>query len=226
MEILEELAARAERQPPPRGSGPYGYVHTRGRHLTTAQTTSGRLLDARFHDTDREFWVAADGNGRIAETRGGRPSRANGVYGPGGLSPDPLAGIAAGVDPVPRLRRSRAPDPVGWIEDITDLWQRRPVPPAVQGAVLRHLANLPGVRLDETTDRAGRAGLAVSADDPPARGEWRTRHVLVLDPATGMLLTAEQVALQRGDAPIGMPDPHSHTTWVSTGYVAGLHARP
>jgi hypothetical protein len=76
------------------------------------------------------------------------------------------------------------------------------------------------------TDRAGRPGVAVSADDPPAGSGWRARHVLVLDPTTGMLLAAERFTLQRGIGPAGMPDPDSWTCWVRTGYASDPDTRP
>jgi len=79
MNTLVELAARAEGQPSPPGAGPYSYVHTRGRQLATDQTTDGRILDARVEEAEREVWIAADGGGRIEETRDGRRSRTSGV---------------------------------------------------------------------------------------------------------------------------------------------------
>jgi hypothetical protein len=226
MNVLVDLAARAEGQPPPPGSGRYSYIHTTGRHLATDQTTDGRILDARFENSDREFWLAEDGSGRIEETLDGRPSRMSGIYGPGELHPGPLATVAAGADPVPYLRQSRALGPVGWITDIKDLWLLSTVPPALQARLLRHLATHPGLRLEETTDRAGRPGLAVSADDQATGREWRGRHVLVLDPETGMLLAAEQRTLQRGKLPSRMPDPDSYTSWVRAGYAPDSNTRP
>jgi hypothetical protein len=226
MNMLVELAAMAETQPPPPGSGPYNYVHTTGRYLATAQTTDGQILDARLEDTDREFWVAADGSGRIEETRDGRRSRMSGNYSPGGLWPGPLAALPAGAEPLPHLRQSRAPQPVGWIRDIEAIWSVQAVPPAVQGVLLRQLATQSGLRMQETTDHAGRRGFAVSADDPPGGSRWRGRHVLVLDPGTAMLLGAEHITLQRGDLPVAVPEPDSYTCWMRTGYTPDRETRP
>jgi hypothetical protein len=134
--------------------------------------------------------------------------------------------VPAGADPVPYLRQSRAPGTVGWITDIMGLWMNQTVPPAVQAVLLRELATQPGLRLEETTDRAGRPGLAVSADDQPTGREWRCRHVLVLDPDTGMLLAAAELTLERGNLPDGMPDPDSYTSWVRAGYAPDSNTRP
>lgn len=224
MNTLVELAARAEGQPSPPGAGPYSYVHSRGRYLATAQLTDGRILDARVEETEREVWVAADGSGRIEETRDGRRSRTSGVYGPGGLWPGPLA-ASTGV-PAHVALPHPSPLPVGWIKDMRSLWQIQTVEPALQADLLRHLALQRGLLLEEATDRAGRPGLAVSADDPPSRSGHRSRHVLVLDRETGMLLAAEEITLQRGELPAGMPDPHSSTSWVRSGYAPDPDTRP
>jgi hypothetical protein len=226
MTSLAELAARAEIQPPPPESGPYSYVHTQGWYLATDQMTDGRILDARVEETERELWVAADGSGRIKETRDSRPSQMSGVYGPGGLYPGPLAATQAGVPAHVAVRQTSSPLPVGWLKDMKSLWLSQTVPPALQADLLRHLAIQRGLRLEQTSDRAGRPGLAVSADDPPSRSGHRSRHALVLDPETGMLLAAEEIAVQRSDLAAGMPDPHSHTSWVRTGYATYLDTRP
>lgn len=226
MNTLVELAARAVGQPPPPGFGPYSYIHTRGWHPATAQMTDGRILDARVEETEREFWVAADGSGRIEETRDGRRTRTSGLYGPGGLHPGPSAAVPAGVPAHVALRQSRSPLPVGCIEDMRSLWLIQTVTPELQAGLLRHLGTRSGLRLEETSDRAGRKGLAVSADDPPSRSGYRSRHVLVLDPETGMLLAAEDITLQRGDLPAGMPDLYSSTYWVHTAHAPDPDTRP
>jgi len=188
--------------------------------------SDGRILDARVEETEREFWVAADGSGRIEETRDGRRTRTSGIYGPGGLSPGPLAAAPPGVPAHVAVRQDRSPRPVGLIKDVASLWQIQTVTPALQAGLLRHLATEPGLRREETTDRAGRPGLAVSAEDPLSHSGFRSRHVLALDPETGMLLAAEEITLQRGDLPAGMPDPHSYTYWIRTGHAPDPDTRP
>ncbi|HEV7211521.1 MAG TPA: hypothetical protein VGN47_07370 [Blastococcus sp.] len=210
MSTLIELAERAESQPPRPGSGPYSYIHTRGWYLATGQTTDGRVMDARVEETDRQFWVAADGTGRIEETRDGRRSRMSGVYGPGELYPGP----------------ADAPGAVIRLQDVGSLWQVQTVSPALQAVLLRRLAAGPRLRLSETTDRAGRPGLAVSADDPPDRSEWRGRHVLVLDPETGMLLASQEIPLKAADHALTQENASSYTLWVRTGYAPHPDTRP
>ena len=220
MNTLVELASRAEGQSSPPGSGPYSYVHTRGGYLATEQMTDGRVLDSRVEETEREFWVAADGSGRIEETRDGRPSPMNGIYQPGGLWPGPLAAAPAETPAHVALRQSRSP----LIEQIGTVWRTQTVPPALQAALLRSLAAEPGLRLEETTDRAGRPGLAVSSDDRAGSGRG-ARHVLVLEPGTGMVLAAEEIPLRSG-GPTHPPGVGSYTYWVRTGYARDPGTRP
>jgi hypothetical protein len=77
--------------------------------------------------------------------------------------------------------------------------------------LLRYLATQPGLQLEENTDRAGRPGLSVSADDPPAGRGWRGRHVLVLDPSILGERPKGVVQLQRtqlaADAPLATHHP-------------------
>jgi hypothetical protein len=212
VEVLHELAATAERQPAPPGNGPYSYIRTRGWYRGEDRTPDGRPR-VRVEETEREFWIAADGSGRIAETRDGRPSPVNGTFGPGGLHPGPLAHAPAGVPPEVALRQSASPLPVGWLRDIRDAWLVQVVPPALQAALLRRLARLDGVRLADATDRAGRPGVAVSAED------GRRRVVLVLDRDTGGLLAAEE-----GTTPTrGLP---GCTLWLRSGYAPDTRSRP
>ncbi len=75
---------------------------------------------------------------------------------------------------------------------FTDLWQQQVPPAALEAAALRVLAAQEGLVVrGTTTDRAGRAGVAVSVDS--GYSGLPTRYTLIFNPATGMLLDAEQV---------------------------------
>ncbi|GAA4535921.1 hypothetical protein [Amycolatopsis samaneae] len=214
MDILTKLADQALRQPPPRGTGRYHYVHTQGWYLATAQTTSGRVLDSRIEPTDREFWVAEDGSGRIAETRDGRPSRMSGTYEPPGLLGEFVTGDSVDALQATLLRRNPTRSPQGWLKLTQELWTRQVVSPALHAAVLRILAAQPELSQDgPVTDRVGRPGVAVSAQSTPAE-----RYVLTLDPGTGGFLGFEQIA--PGPAGAGC------TVWRDSGYVPDTTTRP
>lgn len=225
MNTLVELAVKARSQPTP-GSGPYSYIHTKGWYLGTAQMANGRVLDARIEETDREFWVAADGNGRIEETRDGRRSPMSGVYGPGGLGPRPILGPPAGGAPGAFEMQNLAGTPVGWLENVRSIWLAQTVVPALQAALLIRLATQQWLQLEETTDWAGRRGIAVGTEELQGRPGSKVRRVLVLDPDTGMLLAAEEIALQAGGLPVRTAATVNYTLWLKTGYATDFNARP
>ena len=82
---------------------------------------------------------------------------------------------------------------------------QRPVPTAA-GRPLRLLAQKPGITIDgPVTDRAGRAGVAVSTGGQYAG--LSARHVLIIDPATGMILGAEEKVLEANGVLLAEPPP-------------------
>jgi len=214
--LLTVLAARAAAQPPPPGSGPYSYVRTRGWSVATARMTDGRLLDARTEETDRELWLAADGSGRIEETRGGQRSRTSRVYGPGELSAEPSPDATAPGEPEVTMPGSA----IESVRQLQSVWLTQAVRPELQARLLHHLAAHPGLNVEEVTDRAGRAGIAVSAEEAVGR------TVLVLDTDTGMLLAAEEVAPRAGGVPVRAPVTMESTLWLRVGFTSDTDARP
>ncbi|MDN5855802.1 MAG: hypothetical protein L0K86_23770 [Actinomycetia bacterium] len=165
---------------------------------------------------DRQLWLAANGAGRIEETRAGQPTSSSGRYEAGGLSPSPIAaGPAEGLQD--RLvHQNPGRTTAEWFATVTDIWNTQAVSPALQAALLSILATRPDLHLDGTvTDRAGRAGIAVSIEVP---GAPRTRDVLILSPTTGMLLGFEEIALESGDLPVKAPATIGYTLWLSSGH--------
>ncbi|HEY9475917.1 MAG TPA: CU044_5270 family protein [Mycobacteriales bacterium] len=220
-DLLTELAARAQAQPPAPGSGPYHYVHTRSWSLGTGMTTEMKLLWWRIEKTEREQWSGSDGSGRIL-VRGERPEMSfDKNLRPGELdgsilagSPEALQAKLAAQNP----RRTAA----GWF----NMWNTQVVSPELQSALLRNLAAQPGLTVPGmTTDRAGREGIAFSAvdsDETPVM-----RYVMVLDPNTGMLLDFEKIALENfEDIPMKTPATTGYTVWLGTGYTASTTERP
>ncbi|EOM77389.1 hypothetical protein [Rhodococcus rhodnii] len=218
-DVLEHAAARAGKQPDTRGEGGYDYIHTSAWRMSTEQTIDGVVLSWAMEEVDREEWHAADGSGRIAETRDGLPSSANGPYGPGELD-------TAGFDdalPTDRLERQlhemgRGHDAAWWFDTTADIWRDQVVSPSLHSAILRILAQQNGTAaLGTTKDRIGRTGIAVGADS----SDGTTRHILVLDPSTGDLLAAETIALADGVAPAPVTPPVTvgYTVWIDSARV-------
>lgn len=96
---------------------------------------------------------------------------------------------------------------------ITDLAIQRTLTPSQQAAMLQLLAATPDVSLmGRVTDRAGRTGVAVSAE-----GDFTglpTRWVLVFDPKTGRLLASESwLTKTAGKLPVTIPAVTDYKIW-------------
>lgn len=222
MSVLDQLAERAAAQPPSGEAGRFAYVRTRGWYFDVVVTDAGAT--ARVNPTEREQWTAADGEGRIEETRSGERTRTSGRYGGRELSsvqplPTDPAALAAAIRPVDD-------QPAAWMDAVASELLRRPVPPAVQSALLQVLARQRGLAVaGKVTDRAGRAGVALSAVSRD--GGQTTKHILILDPATGAPLAQERVQLT-GDLRtfVELPATESYTLWLDTGWVDSVDERP
>ncbi|MFC5643018.1 hypothetical protein ACFPZF_16835 [Kitasatospora cinereorecta] len=80
--------------------------------------------------------------------------------------------------------------PAGAAEAVHDLVTQRVLTPEQRAALLRLLAALPGLTTSgDVIDRAGRAGLAFSADS--AASGLPTRYTFIIDHASGQLLGQE-----------------------------------
>ncbi|WP_157748200.1 CU044_5270 family protein [Micromonospora echinaurantiaca] len=85
--------------------------------------------------------------------------------------------------------------PAEAIVAITDLARERVLGPSTRANVLRVLATLPGLAYDgEVTDRAGRRGEAFSIES--SFSGLPTRYTVIVEPATGHLLSYEQMLTQ------------------------------
>jgi hypothetical protein len=113
----------------------------------------------------------------------------------------------------------------GWaFADLVALARRRPIPGAAEAVLLRSLAAIPGVVNDGiTSDRAGRAGVAVSLYSGYS-GEPIT-YTLIFDPGNGALLESDETLAappRRLDALKGSVV--AFTTFLSSGYVSSRTA--
>ena len=222
MTVLHQLAERAAAQPSSGEAGRFGYVRTRGWYFDVVVTGAGTT--ARVNPTEREQWLAADGEGRIEETRSGERTSTSGRYGAHALSGLPSlltnsAALAAAIRPIDD-------QPAAWMDAVASELLRGPVPPAVQSALLQVLAQQQGLAVaGKVTDRAGRVGVALSAIWRD--GERTTEHILILNPATGAPLAQERVQLA-GDLRmfVALPATESYTLWLDTGWVDSVDERP
>lgn len=225
-EILDGLAQRAQEQPDDRGSGRYEYVHTRGWYLSTKQMVDGTVLSSRIEPAERELWVAADGSGRIEETRNGTETDFSSDFGPGELGAMTIEDASSVQELEERLLADHQGRTAGqWFVAIGDIWRQQSVSPQLQSALLSILAEQNGIDvLGTVEDRAGRPGIAVSTI-----AERRdTQYVLILDADTGDVLDFETIALapHAAPAPVTPPATISYTLWLDSGRTDSTTERP
>jgi hypothetical protein len=78
------------------------------------------------------------------------------------------------------------------------------VPPSAHRALLRALAQVPGLTVTgHVTDQLGRSGVALGIDSSYAG--HKTRYEMILDPTTGLLLEYQSLLLE--PAPFVAADP-------------------
>jgi hypothetical protein len=194
-------------------SGRYAYHHYKTWGATVATSTEGYEI---HYVEDEQTWIAADGSGRIrtAQLAPEFPDDASRRYWqrklsdaqpaktPASRSDDLPAGMAGPGGPL-TLTADRAQlsqklhldvaDAVGVAKTVSDKYQTYLVPRAARAQILRILADVPGlVWRGRVTDRAGRAGVAISADDPA----HDVQLVLIFNAATGELYAQEMNLLR------------------------------
>ncbi|MGH2392146.1 MAG: CU044_5270 family protein [Candidatus Limnocylindria bacterium] len=239
--LRHAAAVAAEADPLSLGDG---YLHTRTEALWGFQAAEWMYLRPLV----RDFWIAADGSGRIRETVGEliflseadreaweagefTPFALNEDFGPGGLEPQVAnASLPTDVDLLRAEVKQRAAATHPWATDsqmfvvIGDLLRDPLTPPDVRAALFHVAAGLPGIELlGEMTDRIGRPGLGVAMSAYPMT-PFHRQEVIIFDPATSVLLEERTVSL----APYGdtlAPFLWGYATYLETEIVPELPAQ-
>jgi hypothetical protein len=175
--------------------------------------TSGepKFLSAR----DRENWIAA---GR-PEVNPPKSSAQLPAPRPLGLPTDPDALYAKLHDQ--SVGNSHGTE-AEMLTLVGDALRETDASPALRASLYEVAARLPGVELvGPVVDRVGRPGLAVAYTD-----SYHERHELIFDPKTSVLLEEEYVVLDGNEFGYPAGTVTGYATYVSTGVVAGLGARP
>jgi hypothetical protein len=196
---LRALAARIVDAPYDRQLGRYAHHRIRMWGVAADVGTPGRAVDFPL---ERESWVAEDGSGVAREHYlppefPDEESRRHWQDGTVQTAPPPGTVVLppnSTVERLPSDRRQLAGrmqigHGIGVVVKYTGLlFQDYVVPRGTRAAILSILAQQPGlVWRGEVTDRAGRAGVAVSGDHA------NEQAVLVFDPRTGVLLAQEYI---------------------------------
>ena len=237
---LRHAAAVARRQAPtpPLAPGHYAYSRSVQAFLVVDGDKGWTALGPQV----REIWIGRRG-GLLHETRGkpkflptrdyerwvaaGRP-RVNAPEATERLGPTPPLDLPTDPDALFAKVRAEAEGNANGVDAemltlVGDALRETDASPALRASLYEAAARIPGVELvGPTTDRTGRRGVAVaySNSDNHARDE------LIFDPRTSALLEEETVALEGNafDYPAGTVT--GYATYVSSGVVDRLGARP
>lgn len=188
-------------------TGTYAHIHLR---QWTADTSTGRShAEINAILVEEQRWRADDGSGRVINTRypaAGNPT-SNQTHPPGGLP----AAVAGPLAADPGLFASQLNDihpsaiigPQAGLRAIVDINGWHTPDRAVRAAALAVLSETDGVEYHgPVTDRAGRAGVAVSVTST----DTATRDLLILDAHTGRTL-AYELTMLRDPGQLGITAP-------------------
>ncbi|MEV7188727.1 CU044_5270 family protein [Kitasatospora sp. NPDC093102] len=232
--ILNELADTAARRP---DTTVHGTEHLESRSWNL-NTVAGAKTASAVVPTESELWVDPDGTAH-ATSRSDAPefpteeSRKHwkDLGRPTGPGKPEVNDEPAG--PRARMWEGRPPTDVKalktWLAQghpiengpaetlvaVNDLLHERVLSAPERAAVLRVLADVPGLSYQgTTTDRAGRTGKAFSLDRD--HGGLPARQTLIVDPASGRILDNEEV-LTKTAGKLGIPIPSviSYTVYLA-----------
>ncbi|MEV0427165.1 CU044_5270 family protein [Micromonospora sp. NPDC050495] len=205
---LRALAGRIKDAEYDHQGGRYTYHHTKVWGDPVMSSADGRHHVAFASET--KVWQAADGTGGQVnkQLEPEYPDQESRDYWRRELDRRPAAGLHANPTMIPLPPMELTPPPAdpsrlrellkvkygpgAASKEVSTLYGQYVVPRAIRAEVLRVLADLPGFRWrGQVTDRAGRAGVAVTFDDR----EHDAQSLLIFDPETGELLAHERLTL-------------------------------
>ncbi|MCZ2803572.1 CU044_5270 family protein [Modestobacter sp. VKM Ac-2983] len=226
-ELLRTIAERAAGAPDDTGQGMYARIRTESWNLFTR--IDGERVSSEVVPQTLTSWTAPDGSGKsvtalafpggktdITTVEGGAGSRAL-MWPLGSLSSDPvtLADQLGAEHPASN-------GPAERLVAVADLTREQPIKPPVRAAVLRYLAETPGLSTTGmVTDRAGRTGLAVHVDS--SMGGLPERRTVIIDPSDGRVLGTEtMLTTTAGELNVRAPSVISYTSYLEAAYVGSL----
>jgi hypothetical protein len=238
-EVLHEIAAKAERSTDEPRGGDYEHLtmvswdlwtQVGGERVTSAVVPArseswrgpddaGRIVSSHEapdfrSDEDRRTWEQDGSPG--ADTKPETTDFPPGQF-PAMWKEQPPADLAALKEWLAKGHPTEN-GPAEVIVAITDLARERILGPSPRANVLRVLAELPGLAYDgEVTDRAGRRGQAFSLESD--HSGLPTRHTVIVEPATGRLLSYEQMLTKTaGELNVRVPAVIGYEIYVKPEY--------
>lgn len=210
------------------------FVRTRAWALDMAMSESETV--AAIVPYEQERWRAPDGSGLVRRTWmppqfaderarhdweqiAGHASSENDVirYGPGEqatVTPEPPSADLAELTAQLYAHQPRENGPKSAVRAVADIYRDWVLPATVRAQALRFLAEEEALRYHgRVTDRAGREGVAVTAE---SAGET---DMLILDPHTGAVLAHENIINRDVRLPVKTPAVFSYVLILDSRYV-------
>jgi hypothetical protein len=221
--LLTQIAERTQSLPDDVGAGRYAYVHTRSWDLfvqINEHNTTSEVVPQERHQ-----WLANDGTGRtlvsMSFSNGKQLRRDRAASGDPADLMWPLRSLSANEDVLAaQLMRGHPAvnGPAERFEAIKDAYLQMPLSPTVRSAVLRYLADTPGVSVTgPVTDRAGREGIGFSLESDYTG--LPTQYTLIIDPTDGRLLSSESIlTTTAGALNVPVPSVIGYTVFVRSTY--------
>lgn len=226
-ELLNTIADRAVGAPDDVDQGTYARVRTESWDLFT--TVDGQRVTSEVVPHTVTSWTAEDGSGKRVTTLdypSGKRDTTTVTAGPGEQALMwPFGSVSPDVDTLAGQLEAAHPTSNGPAERlvaVADLYREQPLAPEVRAAVLRYLAATPGLAVTGmVVDRAGRTGLAVHLDSD--LGGLPNRRTMIIDPADGKLLGAEEVLTETaGKLNVRIPSVISYESFLDSSYVSSI----
>jgi hypothetical protein len=216
---LEKIADVAAAQPVTPSDLPE-HLKMKGWYLFTDATAgfSATMVE------EIERWRNLDNSGLEAITEGDtvryneyRAGEMVGMWAPG--NDRPPTGTAAAKEWL-KIGHPAENGPAETIVAVTDLFRERVLSPAERAAVLRVVAQLPGLKANgRVEDRAGRVGEAFSIES--GYSGLLTRYTLIVNPATGELLGYEQMLTKSaGKLNVKIPSVIGYESYLASNHAA------
>lgn len=222
--LLNDIAGRVDNLPDDIGSGPFSYVALQSWHLWTR--IDGEQVTSEVIPERRRTWLGIDGSGRIVSAFGNDGAEHTETFGPGQLTPMwPMGSLSADEAELADQLAVGHPatnGPAERLVAIQDAYRQMPLPPQVRAAILRYLADTPGLAFaGRVTDRVGRQGVAFSVDSDYSG--LPTRYTVIIDPDDGRLLGAEEMlTTTAGALNVRIPSVIGYTTYLEAFYTDSM----
>ncbi|WP_326550511.1 CU044_5270 family protein [Micromonospora sp. NBC_01813] len=209
----------------PEPAGPVTYVHTEAWSLDIS--AAGGETTSVVIPWKQEIWHAPDGSALRKVTR---PSAGPGAtlaesirYAPGEWitpTPSPPSADLAQLRAQVYANQPQENGIKSAVRGVADLYQGWVIPTSVRAQLLRFLAEHEDLKYrGHVTDRAGRTGIAITADSAGAQ------DIIILDEATGQLLAYESVIVSGAQALAELPAVFSYVLLLKADQVAAIPSR-